>query len=1585
MAQQFFGGWMNDMVNISLEIGRARQRPDQWQSTMDEQRRAKEERERRRREEEEAARQQSWGDWREQHKEEWTNDEGVLNEKWMQDYYETGLRLKESHPGLSTWDRPDDEHDYKSFGRGTMDKKAWEEMWEDDPLAALSQDPNYSIFGDEYSQASGYNQGLYSKVADDSRKWVGRLRGVSSEELSNLGVANSESIWEREKKVIENAQINRTGRLSAAVGGLAKRVTGNDFVGGMAEGIIMPFETVGAAGVSLQLEALDRLTGQGWLGEAGKAIARDAGVDSRLSPREKGAFILENAGGVAAMMVGAGLAKSVGATALKRFGGAFGEQALARMGLWAGKSGGNKFLAEAGLQAIGGAAVDSPITYGSLRLRGMEHGEAMQWAGMVAAFNVGGAALPVAARAGLKGAGREAAVGLAGYYGAQTLGMDEKDARWIGAGGAALMFGAGRAPSIIDGMNRQIARIGPIDVPNVRTILREGESGALGVDDTLKAPSDVSGGTIRQGLQDLVEAGDQRAADLLEESGTNPLLSTWMDSAPEQGARRTISNILGETGEVDESGFRVMYHGRQNDIDPARKFQITPNYKEAADYARISAQLEGGEPRVYRVEVKDSSLVNLAADSELASSLGSKQIGDSAGIRKIELDDGEGGRTPVYGWSQEPPSGVAPPGGRGGGGAPPGDGGGGGWHFEEGPERAAQKHWAKRMSDHVFGLKDDGSAEYASAADTFDNYITSSREVTQNVMRGKLETVGTRMDEMIPGSSKILAPLKAVDPSLRSAGTVVQGAVAHLGFISESNVRLIGTYIKAQQAINTLSGRTTMQKGARALGTIAPIGGAIGLQWVDLPEPMKEWMGSEQAFKNAMLVAGVGATGLLTRKNPIFKGASALNSIKLQDPNLSRVASNGNTYRVKSSALTKGDNKLIDVILNPDDYGLNGTQRQAVQEIGDMLESALERVQEFEEYAGFDITPHRADRGILQVFTEESVAKAANVHKKTFPTIGEVRPQFAKKLTFERPRDLANNISDAILMYPELKLDGSPIEMIMRDLRDKVYRQANTIMAHTLTSEPEGVGGWVDATEWHTLTEMKSRLTGTAKDLERKALDGDMVASKSAAKLRARIANLSEQQATAEADLIGLGWSREWEAIPGFPSKRMNDAGKAVPAHVMFDRKITASVKALSPELESAFEGFFDKTTAYVRTMLFTADMSPWLTQLPMLAATNFGGFIRSSPAILAASVMGEKFAAKWVHANREFVADASAAGLVNGHWVDELTKSPAAKLPYISLLENRGFQSMLPIARLMVAKHTLEGDRIFRAIDNSSHRSMRWLGSDVGRIGREAIGWGGALYGIKTLTDDDPDSSLEKIFAAAIALSVNPVTISKASEFAGTKLTKAGRNVDRVGLVRIAREMNRSSGILNKAALGINRKQAVTERTLLMNSPAFTRNMFLALKWAATPGPEGAMARTYLLRTGLIAGSIMVGWKLAWGGEMDSLDPTDEDSVFHPIGFAKAEIPGLGKFGTSNPVLSLARACDASPTCAGCGPGRRGPAGTPRVLEPYSRSQECPFQHDRPYASADPWSCGDRLGDGGQRHRPPLCRGRQDGPSEDW
>ena len=579
--------------------------------------------------------------------------------------------------------------------------------------------------------------------------------------------------------------------------------------------------------------------------------------------------------------------------------------------------------------------------------------------------------------------------------------------------------------------------------------------------------------------------------------------------------------------------------------------------------------------------------------------------------------------------------------------------------------------------------------------------------------------------------------------------------------------------------------------------------------------------------------------------------------------------------------------RLIHMIVYPGDFDLSPKQLAAVQSGQKLMAALFEQVRLVQKASGQAVTEDLKDQNprLFQFFTPDSVEKVLG---KEYFKAGSGMPGFAARLPFEQNRMLGENIVEAMINHPDLKPIGDPLTLMTKDLEMKARKIANLTLVRGLTKGNEGEGWVKDRT-----TELEPRLKAaeaareaTAPDsLEWTRADIDVQALKAAGK--------EASQAEAEA-----GGGPDWAPIKGV-------------AGFKFPPEILKSVEDLAVERPGEYGSLMDRVTSDVRTMMFSGDASAWTMQGLMLAASNPIAFLSHSVPLLMASIKGDSFTAARMR-DPKFnagVEEFTGAGGVTGRGGSDetITGQDIKHVPIIHQLENRGFENFLPVARTLMYTNLRDSYALLEKYGGGGTLGKFGLNHAVGaaEIGARLLP---AVAGVAAGNTQD-EGSWERYFLYALGGAGSLATHAGIGKMGASAYESLSAEAQHSARIRAAAEINRSSGVLNKAAKGITKGQARTERNWFFRSPALIRNTAEIAKMAVGTGPEAVMAQRYILQTAMLVGSLAVAAKLATGSGMDSLDPSDPNSVLNPRNFAKIGMGEKGVGAQSNPIMALVRA----------------------------------------------------------------------------
>lgn len=940
------------------------------------------------------------------------------------------------------------------------------------------------------------------------------------------------------------------------------------------------------------------------------------------------------------------------------------------------------------------------------------------------------------------------------------------------------------------------------------------------------------------------------------------------------------------------AGPDIMYHGTAGEFSGQLRPDafLTPNLADAEAFARGSSRLTGEPATVIAFQAKDGATIPSRSD-DFAASQGARQVVDPDGLVEVGRSGVE--MRPAMGAGIEPadippkpgpspklvnkgddvvPDDYAPP--------------------ELAPNPTKTNIVQPKPADGIPIAKPDMGEDFLRKADEqLDSHrATDAYKAVVARVRGEGNDGTLRGSARDKLASLLNVPthlIEAIDPASKYARPVLRSVLAASNFLNSQAIELVGRQRQIVSDLKPLIGEEFSRRLEREAVRLSPAAAGVA---ASVP-----FGGPETETGRKLIAAGAVASYGMHMGDAGIKRKLPFDSIKytskLDGGNLPGAKVNA---RDLPAGLKTGQGKLVHMILHPEDFDLTPDQLKAAKASQGTLQAAFAGMQEFQDWAGKQVTKDTIgqENRLFQWFTKESVEKVLG---KDYFAARSGKPGFAADLPVEQQRRLGDNIVDAMIKHPELKIDGDVVGLMMRDLDQKTRVSSNAIIVKGLTSGTEGVDGFVKdrtAALGDKLREAITLRDSLGKD------DPRFVEADSA------VGNLMKELKTAEAAEAALGVDRTWGEIPGIEGYK-------------FAPEILESVRNLAVERNGEFGGLLDRVTSNIRTAMFTADLSAWTMQGWMLAMRDPKGAVKAMPHVLAASILGDRYTAEWIKDNYMLSRKWAARGVVNGHMVDEAAfGTKIGGMPVIHGIESRGFSNALPIFRILMAEHGARVEAMPTMVVESSKlgRMAGKLGAgNFVRLAQVGAAYGPLATGLAVAGADgelDP-KDWQDWFALALGaggtVAMSKV-LGKVEKSAYDRLTPAQRAAVET---RVAKDINRTSGIMNKPQLGISQKQAQIERTFLFRSPALLRNTLILAKLALTPGggPEAQMARVYLLQTGLIMAGAAALTEYALTGKMDSFDPNDPNSILNPAHFAQAGLGAGGKASASNPLVSLARA----------------------------------------------------------------------------
>jgi hypothetical protein len=560
--------------------------------------------------------------------------------------------------------------------------------------------------------------------------------------------------------------------------------------------------------------------------------------------------------------------------------------------------------------------------------------------------------------------------------------------------------------------------------------------------------------------------------------------------------------------------------------------------------------------------------------------------------------------------------------------------------------------------------------------------------------------------------------------------------------------------------------------------------------------------------------------------------------------------------------LRSGPGKLYDILQNPERYDLSAAQSTAVEAYQSAHNEMVRQTNAALQASGSDTIPFLEQHGILQFFTEDSVRRvfgedAAKAFRMQTPGFDRLRsPQML--------RDLGPTYESALRAQPGLDIIKDPMALLRLEVKRHDQIRANAMLVQNLK---ESGGAWK-----------------IPSDAERQALSKQD-------RLDLKVKQKGMEQ-------------RGWRQLPGIDD------------HLFHPEMVKAVDSLLIPTRgnETGPLAVADGITNILRQAMFTGDLSAWTMQGAMLAINDPMGAVRNFIPLVGASFGGKRYFDHWVSKNQDLWNAYTKAGGIGGlehEGIEKEGKLSLSNMPGVKQIEQHGFEAYLPIHRALQWDLQRQTENFIKGFGPAKGKFP--VG---GRLAAEFLKNGPLLAGagIAASGVDIPgvDDQYEAGFALALGLATNVGTraaFKAEARYAGEKLSKA-ENIK--SSVQAAKQINRTSGTLNRQLYGISAQQSQWERTIGARSPALLRNTFILAKKASTDfGPEGAMARYYLVKTAVLMGAGMAAMQYLATGSMPSMNPMDEDSILNPKSqnFLKAQGGATGTLSASNPVIGLVKA----------------------------------------------------------------------------
>lgn len=942
------------------------------------------------------------------------------------------------------------------------------------------------------------------------------------------------------------------------------------------------------------------------------------------------------------------------------------------------------------------------------------------------------------------------------------------------------------------------------------------------------------------------------------------------------------------------TGPDILYHGTAGEFSGSLRPDafVTPSLADAEAFARSSSRMTGEPATVIAFQVKDGATIPSRTEG-VAAARGARQVVDPDGLSEVGRSGVE--MRPAMGAGIEPadiPPKPGPPPNlvNKGDDVVPDD-----YAPPEIPRDPGKQNIYRPTPNDEIPIPDNPVRQRF----IDDAKLEVDTHLTTDAYKGLVARVrgagndGTNLGSARSKLATILnipvALAEVIDPASKHARQVMVAVLAGTNFNHSQALEFIARQAQIVKDLKPLIGEDSVRRFEREAARFAPLGVGIG---VSVP-----FGGPETETGRKLIAAGAVASYGLHMGDAGIKRKLPFDSIKYTKGLKSGVLpSAGVAPRDLPDGLKTPQGKLAHIILRPEDFDLTPAQLAAAKAAQPVLEAWFAGMQKAQEWAGRQVTKDtigQDESRLFQWFTKDSVEKALG--KDYFPAKSG-RPGFAADLPVEQQRRLGRDVVDAMIKHPELRLDGDVVSLMMRDINQKSRVMSNTILVKALTEGEEGADGWV-----------KNR-TSLAGEKTRDAIafreslapdDPRLVDADS------RVGILMKEQREAEAAEAALGVTKQWGEIPGVEGYK-------------FAPDILESIRALAVKDEMAFGNWLDKTTSYIRSAMFTADLSAWTMQGWMLAARNPAAAIKAAPHVLAASVLGDAYTAKWVQDKYRLTRKWSSRGVVSGAASDELAAGAQLKvLPGFKALEQRGFGNALPVFRMEMAEHLARQEALAESFfEGGALRSAvgKLGGQEFARLTLVGAEWGPAAAGIvaASQTGDGLDlKDWQDWFVIALGAG-GTAAMSRVLGGAAKSAYEQASPARRAAIeTRVAKDINRSSGIMNKAQMGISQKQAQIERTFMFRSPALLRNTLIMARLALNPlgGAESQTARLYLLQTAIMMAGTAQLMRYFATGEWGSLNPDDPDSVLNPANFARVDMGPLGKYSASNPLIALMRA----------------------------------------------------------------------------
>lgn len=700
----------------------------------------------------------------------------------------------------------------------------------------------------------------------------------------------------------------------------------------------------------------------------------------------------------------------------------------------------------------------------------------------------------------------------------------------------------------------------------------------------------------------------------------------------------------------------------------------------------------------------------------------------------------------------------------------------------------------------------------------------------------------------------------------------------HAAILASANMIHRGDSIAVATADRTLKildplmggGRTAglRRAGAQVASVAAPT--AAGILATQLT-------GDEEWQEVGLLGAGVAGGAMSVAQRRGFMTDTPWKKIPPRDPLVL-------TGKIKDAGSQERLTDIIQYWDGPDGYDFSGLDPRLQAALATAKkEWDAEELRQLQEVnaalaaGGQQPIPFREKHGVLASYTPKSLNKAGITNEYADPLDIRVT-SFRKEQAIEKRRNLGDTLREVLAKEPELELAGG-----VRDLFVQQIRQQERIKAGALVTADMLEGGLARQ---------------FPDDIAQKAMT-------------------PAQRATIAKDKEVLG-KDGWRAMPGVDD-------------VLFHPEAVKTVKELLVSgrgADNAAVNFLDAATNVARTALFVGDLNAWTLQGAMTALQNPYAALRNFIPLVGATVFGERYANHFKMTHPELVDKAAMRGVRSyEHGGLEREFPGVHQLPGVRNLEERAI-AFLDVMRLSMQDNITQQEALLKGFSPRAKRGFRGtaggvIQGDVGHIALETARNSGLVGGVGAVVlgegiGGEDASWQDNLMTVALGFGGSmaaDMAIGRAGQGVINRRRVNGRSSDlevEAGVIG-GKTTNRISGTQNRQQQGISARQAQIERVALMRSPALTRNVLTMAKLAATDkGPEGAVARIYLIKTAVFYGGMMAFFHAAKQGRMpdeEDFNPENPLSPFAPGNFGKADFGRGGSAAFSNPAIALVRA----------------------------------------------------------------------------